>query len=1016
MLNREYRFRFYLNARHAIKIEETESDIHPHTWEIVLHVVKKTEGFVQFTRMEKAMQVYLAKYEGRLVNEIPPFDTVTPTLENMGEVFHFQVEEFLKHTGWELNRLEISENPARTYILSGPSTNPVEPKPYPGEFGVVEKNPFCDLPHEAEKLPEEAALEISAAQEDLAVVEPGSMPAAGTEACPDGEKEVNSEKASGRLLYLVLSTFLILTASVLLIFWITRKGTYPWGSDSWYHLFKGNLLYNEIRAGNLFPLYADQWYNGIQPLRYWAPLAHYLLALFEFVTGGQIAPAYNLFIGFVFVAGAFGWILWGLKTGRRWLALALALLWFFLPDNLRVLFSEGNLSRVVVTTLFPYLLLNVTGYLQHRKRKNMIAIFLCMLLITLSHAMISAMVGITLFIFVLWYALSRKKLRRAVEVLAGAVSGIMLAGIWLYPALKGGLVSQDREAVLELMKGLTFSVTESLNPVLKLHSPDTFYFGISIVLLSLLGLLFGDKKSKAGFGTALIIFIGTTKALLPVLVKIPMSQLFWMMRFTPLAMGVFFAGLFMWRKIKRKVLIVAIILLAIDCGIAFNALGHNAEVPQEVAGVMDRAVDTAVQRIAVLDESSFGSFPSFYISYNKAGKKVLQAFGSGWQGAETAPNIMALNTALEKEWYAFLFDRCLELGADTVVVKKDKVKDYEELLEKSAAAGYVKTEDTDLCLIFKYPVTQSFATKVEYKGLGIGSYASNLAFIFPQFEIGGSSYVDDYTLEDLMQYETVYLSGFKYRDRTAAENLVRQLSEKGTKVVVDLTNAQPDFYTSRASFLGVSAQPVVFKGRYPLLESEGRTLEIRSAIPEEYAEWRTFYLDNLDRIYGKADFNNQDMNFWGSRFNDNLVFLAFNLPFFAMETGDSTAIGILETLTGFEASHLPEREIVRLDIITHGNQLDIVAEKEGSITGIAGLDSFRSLTGEYSEKHNLVYMEGKELKLRVEYPYMAQGLLLSLTGLIGAVLLCVFPFEKRMRLHEGTGRKNAVNLKMGGMV
>lgn len=97
-------------------------------------------------------------------------------------------------------------------------------------------------------------------------------------------------------------------ASIFLYLHITSKGTYPWGSDSWYHLFKVHLLYESILSGNLYPLYTDLWYNGIQPLRYWAPLPYYILAGFEFLTGGNYAAAYNSFIIFVFLAGAAGWL------------------------------------------------------------------------------------------------------------------------------------------------------------------------------------------------------------------------------------------------------------------------------------------------------------------------------------------------------------------------------------------------------------------------------------------------------------------------------------------------------------------------------------------------------------------------------------------------------------------------------------------------------------------------------------------------------------------------------------
>ena len=37
---RQYKFKFYLNARHGIYKNGLMGEIHPHTWEIVINVVK----------------------------------------------------------------------------------------------------------------------------------------------------------------------------------------------------------------------------------------------------------------------------------------------------------------------------------------------------------------------------------------------------------------------------------------------------------------------------------------------------------------------------------------------------------------------------------------------------------------------------------------------------------------------------------------------------------------------------------------------------------------------------------------------------------------------------------------------------------------------------------------------------------------------------------------------------------------------------------------------------------------
>lgn len=136
----------------------------------------------------------------------------------------------------------------------------------------------------------------------------------------------------------ILITSLYAIAMVFIYLLMTREGFYPWGSDTWGHLFKGHFLYKEFVKGNFFPLYTDLWYNGIQPFRYWAPIPYYILLLFELVTSGDSLKAYYLFIALTFITGALPWIWMGRDKGRIYFGALLGILWFILPDNLRVTF------------------------------------------------------------------------------------------------------------------------------------------------------------------------------------------------------------------------------------------------------------------------------------------------------------------------------------------------------------------------------------------------------------------------------------------------------------------------------------------------------------------------------------------------------------------------------------------------------------------------------------------------------------------------------------------------------
>lgn len=117
-LFREYKFKFYLNANHFIIIEGKEGQIHPHTWEFMVNIRMDNEGFVQFDQYEKAIDAYFEQYQNKLLNEISPFDHVVPTLENMSDHFIYDIREIVKKLGGMLVKMESSETPTRSYVIS----------------------------------------------------------------------------------------------------------------------------------------------------------------------------------------------------------------------------------------------------------------------------------------------------------------------------------------------------------------------------------------------------------------------------------------------------------------------------------------------------------------------------------------------------------------------------------------------------------------------------------------------------------------------------------------------------------------------------------------------------------------------------------------------------------------------------------------------------------------------------------------------------------------------------------
>jgi len=114
----QYRFKFYFNASHAIYLSGEVGQSHPHTWEVILNVMKVTDNFVIFDEVEKMCEEFLSRFQDVYINTVQPFTTVNPTLENLCTYFKEKLQEMLHGMGWLLLSIELSETPSRSYVIS----------------------------------------------------------------------------------------------------------------------------------------------------------------------------------------------------------------------------------------------------------------------------------------------------------------------------------------------------------------------------------------------------------------------------------------------------------------------------------------------------------------------------------------------------------------------------------------------------------------------------------------------------------------------------------------------------------------------------------------------------------------------------------------------------------------------------------------------------------------------------------------------------------------------------------
>ncbi len=682
----------------------------------------------------------------------------------------------------------------------------------------------------------------------------------------------------------------------------------PWSSDGWGHLMKAQYLLQQIRAGNWYPDLFSGWYNGMELLRYYAPIPYYGLA-------GVLAITNNVYVAgnwFLFLCAIFGGLSFLLYRGRIGLVPAAVggVLFMILPDNLRVALAEGNIPRVVATALLPlafYFLLNVLQY--RGRRRDIIGLTAAVLAMVLSHAMMAAifLVCMGVFSLVYWFA-AHTRPQVFGKALFGMGTGVLLSFWWLLPSLVGGVTEVDQKNSSEALARFPLSV--SLDPLLRLHDREIFYIGLSLVL-GLIAILWFRKKLSpmvkslaiVGLVTILVsstVFTGVYNA-------IPFSYLFRPLRFLSFAgfallLAVVGFGSWLWfktngrRYLGRVAFVVLAALLLLDCWPSLG-LVHGRTVPEDLTTVATEMRDASGWREATLDLSRLGSAPSYLFT---AVSDREQIFGWAYQGSATVDLTSSINLALQEGYDTYTIDRLNRLGVDDAVVLNNS-EVSPTIGAALQAAGYTR-EYTSSRVDYYHRDGAPRAYTLNYDLLGIGDGAYNLAVLFPQMELGQSAYVDDYSLDFLCQFKRLLLSRFKWHDRAKAEALVTAYAERGGRPVIDLTGTQDDVLAKEPYFLGVYGEPVnvIYQAT---LQVDGRS-EPLLPFRADYLPWNSFTPQGLDVDLVTFPYAGVEGVAWGYKLVNGarVDFVGLNLLFHAVLTHDPVAVSLLEEQLGMAAN------------------------------------------------------------------------------------------------------------------
>lgn len=774
---------------------------------------------------------------------------------------------------------------------------------------------------------------------------------------------------------------------------VYRSGNIPQGKATLYHIYRADGLLSAIRDGDFYPLYDANWYNGVEPLRYFSPLTTYLLVLCAYIAGQNVLQGYFVYLAVVFFLGAVIWLYLGLRKNRVLLGGFLGVLWFFMPTNLTCLFAEGDLSRAFCIALLPLLLYLVVSFLDTRRFFYMPFIMICYILMLLSHVGYAGMITIALAFYLLLDKFFNKRKRGALAVLFSFGVSWLLIGVWLYPALMGGMTATDSTRI---MKTFFQSGLISLNPLYRLGAKEAFYFGLAAFILAIFGVVCSKRKSMPGFWNGIIIFFCTTLLLYPLISRIPGSQYLWMLRFMSIAAAMILFSFLLWDSLKTWIVVLVSALLIVDVlpsvplfyeGIRTEKMeAQFATLSDEM--LITKAKEITKQRLAILDAGLTGATPHYLISAF-GDKKIPESFGYGWQAAETKKNVQMLEDAVSGGAYLYLFDRCLELGDDTVLIPKRVMeKEGEDVIYLNDCAvkrGYLLMEESPEYLLYHYDTGMDhYGTVNYYRGIGIGTNSSEIQLHYPIMEEGKSDNLSDYTFDELKDYEMIYLDRFTYDDKEAAEQLIKDLADAGVRIVLNADGIPADGLTKVQEFLGVNCSRILFENGYPFLFVGDKRYDL-DFFEKGYEDWETVFLNNLDQVSGYFFDNGLQESFIGKVYNDNITFIGLNMIYHYMLTGDPNAEEILDSIIRLNPEELPMRELVPVTITYGPRTITIETDRDDVNTNLAYHDIFRSDRPLGEANHLLEVSNGKTV-ITMTYPYRKQGVALSLVGILAAAL------------------------------
>ena len=750
------------------------------------------------------------------------------------------------------------------------------------------------------------------------------------------------------------------------------SGFYLQGSAVYAQLYKLDVVADAIGRGSWPILYAPHWYNGYEIFRYAPSAAYYLIVMLSRICGGDIHGGICVFYGVMAFLAQMGFFLFGIRCGKKTAAFLTGLAWLFLPATFYIAILQGSFDIVMGLAFLPLAVYFVSAFVRWNDRLALLPFSLVFCLLILSHYVLAVALGIVLALWLFLYAVFSGRWGFAACMTGNLLLLYLAMGYFLYPALAGGL--------------LTRRYVE--------HSSPELPVSMAVLVIAIVGLITADRQRAAGFVLTIMGILVSLAVMRPVMRLIPavvLQKPYW---YLPAVLVIFLAMLLSWERLRLPFLVLALLILAGE-NIPFlrsaspggDALERDSAMISEY--LLDEAAACTDNKAALLDASALGAYPHWYF----ACQGVDTINGWDYENSATVWNQMQLHEALADGFYDYVFDRLRLYGSDVVVILKEQLAE-EGALEKLSAAGvrngYSVRAENDKAVVWKMEAVDGrYGVISHYKNLAVGKNAAYIAYIYPSFGLGRSDCLEDYTIEELNGYEKLYLSGFTYREKEKAENMLKELSEKGTEVYIDMQYIPVNMLTGKNEFMGVYAQFVQFTEDFPILENDNGNQFKLDFKAGGYGLWDTVYVSGCEEVLKETVYDRKSHLTYLGRNNDpNVTFMGFNLIYYYLTSPNPDLGRFLDEAMGLSSEDLPKPEIVPITVEQSDGKIIVHTQRDGVNCNIAALDTLAADRIITTQENLWVVNQGDTI-FTIVNAGQERGKALSILGMTGLAVLWI---------------------------